>query len=345
MGLVRSDPTRLDPRFFLYVYLSPDFQEFIRSRTIPGATVDRIALKEFPSFPIPLPPLAEQRAIAEILGALDDKIELNRRMNETLEAMARAIFKDWFVDFGPTRAKIEGRSPYLAPEIWSLFPHTINHKGQPEGWSFGKLGDVCSKVAIGPFGSDITTDNFVEYGVPVIRGGNLKNGFIDSGFVYLTNNKAEELKNAIAMAQDIIITHRGTLGQVGIIPNAARYPRYIISQSQMLLRSNLKNSSPRFIFEFLRSDIGMQQLLAFTSQTGVPAIARPTTSLKSLDIILPPRAVLSKFDEMLSPLVDRESANISEIRTLTQTRDLLLPKLMSGEVRVREAEALVEAAQ
>ena len=79
--------------------------------------------------------MKEQPAIASILGALDDKIDLNRRMNETLEAMARAIFKDWFVDFGPTRAKMEGRAPYLAPEIWALFPERLDDEGKPEGWA------------------------------------------------------------------------------------------------------------------------------------------------------------------------------------------------------------------
>jgi type I restriction enzyme, S subunit len=92
----------------------------------------------------PDPP--EQAAIASILGALDDKIELNRRMNETLEAMARAIFKDWFVDFGPTRAKQEGRAPYLAPDIWSLFPDRLDDEGKPEGWKSGTLGDIASQV-------------------------------------------------------------------------------------------------------------------------------------------------------------------------------------------------------
>ena len=84
-------------------------------------------------FPIPALRL-NSKTIASILGALDDKIDLNRRMNETLEAMARAIFKDWFVDFGPTRAKMEGRAPYLAPEIWALFPDRLDDEGKPEGW-------------------------------------------------------------------------------------------------------------------------------------------------------------------------------------------------------------------
>ena len=84
-----------------------------------------------------LPPAAEQRAIAHILGTLDDKIELNRRMSETLEAMARATFKDWFVDFGPTRAKAQGRAPYLPTELWNLFPDALDDEGKPFGWEWG----------------------------------------------------------------------------------------------------------------------------------------------------------------------------------------------------------------
>jgi type I restriction enzyme S subunit len=295
-------------------------------------------LKEIKRLPIPWPSLPERRNIVGILGALDDKIELNRRMNETLEAMARAIFEDWFVDFGPTRAKMEGRAPYLAPETWKLFPDRLDIEGKPVGWGLVKLGDLCARVAMGPFGSDITTDNFVDQGVPIIRGGNLRYGFIDDGFVYVSEAKADALKNANAFPEDIVITHRGTLGQVGIIPRRPNYPRYVVSQSQMLLSARLDRASPRFIFEFLRSARGMQQLLAFTSQVGVPAIARPTTSLKSLDVVTPSSEILSHFDSLLAPLVDREIANIRETRRLTDLRDLLLPKLMSGEVRVKDAE-------
>jgi type I restriction enzyme S subunit len=294
--------------------------------------------------PILIPPGREQDAIAAILGALDDKIDLNRRMNETLEAMARAIFKDWFADFGPTCARMEGRPPYLAPEVWALFPDRLDDERKPEGWRFTKLGDLCARIAMGPFGSDITTDNFVNHGVPIIRGGNLKNGFVDHSFVYVTEAKADALRNANAFPQDIIITHRGTLGQVGIIPTKPAYPRYIVSQSQMLLTANSKITSPRLIFEFLRSERGMQQLLAFTSQVGVPAIARPTTSLRSLNVLSPSQSVLLAFDSLLTPLVEGEAANIAESRTLVDIRELLLPKLMSGEVRVKDAEKIAEAA-
>ncbi len=328
-----------DPCFISYFLRSLDFSAYSDKAAVPGLNRNHLHLA-----PVRYPAdIDDQRAIATILSALDDKIGLNRRMNETLEAMARAIFKDWFVEFGPTRAKMEGRAPYLAPEIWALFPDRLDDEGKPEGWGFEKLGSLCARVAMGPFGSDITTDNFVEYGVPVIRGGNLKNGFIDDNFVYVTEAKADALKNANATAQDIVITHRGTLGQVGIIPKNPAYRRYVVSQSQMLLAADHKKTTPRFIFEFLRSTDGMQQLLAFTSQTGVPAIGRPTTSLKSLDVIMPSRALVAEFDNLLAPLVNHETANILEIGALVATRDLLLPKLMSGEIRVKNAEKLVEA--
>lgn len=101
MGLLRPDPKKVDSKYLLYAYIGPKFQNEIKARTNIGATVDRIALKELPSFPIEIPPLPEQKAIAHILGTLDEKIELNRQMNQTLEAMAQALFKSWFVDFDP----------------------------------------------------------------------------------------------------------------------------------------------------------------------------------------------------------------------------------------------------
>ena len=99
-----------------------------------GTTHQTIYYPEVKALHVALPPRPEQDAIVRVLGALDDKIELNRRMNETLEAMARAIFKDWFVDFGPTRAKAEGRAPYLAPELWDLFPDELDDEDKPAGW-------------------------------------------------------------------------------------------------------------------------------------------------------------------------------------------------------------------
>ncbi len=99
--------------------------------------------------PVLTPPLPEQRAIAATLGALDDKIELNRKMNATLEAMARALFRDWFVDFGPTRAKSAGTAPYLSPDLWSLFPERLDDEGKPEGWEVSNLASILTVLETG----------------------------------------------------------------------------------------------------------------------------------------------------------------------------------------------------
>jgi hypothetical protein len=130
---------KIDTAFLRYALNAVDISGYITGSTIPKlstGSLDRIL--------IPSPPPQEQRVIASVLSSLDDKIDLNRRMNETLETMARAIFKDWFVDFGPTRAKIEGRTPYLSSEIWTMFPDRLDDDERPVGWPIKKWGEVAS---------------------------------------------------------------------------------------------------------------------------------------------------------------------------------------------------------
>ncbi len=122
VAIIRPDSVNLDASYLRYYLASPEIQTMLLSWAGSGGTRNALTKGMIESLEIPLPPLPEQRTIAHTLGTLDDKIELTRRMNETLEAMARAIFQDWFVDFGPVRAKLEGREPYLPPELWALFP-------------------------------------------------------------------------------------------------------------------------------------------------------------------------------------------------------------------------------
>jgi type I restriction enzyme, S subunit len=268
-------------------------------------------------------------------------------MNETLEAMSRAIFQSWFVDFDPVRAKANGEPAHsicrrlgLTLDLLALFPESCQDSelGEiPTGWATVLLGSLCSRVSMGPFGSDIKTDNFVEVGVPVVRGGNLTDGFVDEGFVFISEEKADQLRNANARSDDIVITHRGTLGQVGLIPKGSRYPRYVVSQSQMVLSINPNLSLPRYIFEFLCSPIGQHRLLANASQVGVPAIARPTTNVKSISIVAPCIELLRAFEMLVEPMLKRVVANTSESMTLAALRDTLLPKLISGDLRVKDA--------
>jgi type I restriction enzyme S subunit len=156
-------PRQILNRFLHYWLLSPVAKYQIESSVV-GSTQKTISLKSIGALQIPVPLPSEQKAIASILSSLDDKIELNRRMNETLEAMARAIFKDWFVDFGPTRAKQEGRTAYLPEHLWSLFPEAIDPEtGLPMGWEEKSLGELFC-ISIGRTPPRKETQHFVASG-------------------------------------------------------------------------------------------------------------------------------------------------------------------------------------
>jgi type I restriction enzyme S subunit len=160
--------------------------------------------------------------------------------------------------------------------------------------------------AMGPFGSRIKAENFVAEGVPVIKGGNLNGDYLNEAtFDYLTTEKANELSASIARKGDIVVTHRGTLGQVGIIPNNSEYSEYIVSQSQLKLSFDTERVNPYFIYYFLRSSLGQQRLLANTSQVGVPAIAQALTTMKGIKVPLPNLAIQNQIVETLRSLDDR----------------------------------------
>ena len=328
----------VDPLFIFYFFRSQQGRHaLLQNASTVGTPGIGQPLASLRSISVPVPPLPEQSAIGHILGTLDDKIELNRRMNETLESIARALFKSWFVDFDPVRAKVKGRDPGLPKPLADVFPNSFEDSeiGEiPKGWRLASVDDLCRRVAMGPFGSDIKTDNFIESGVPVVRGSNLTNGFVENAFVFVSNDKADELRNANAFPGDIVITHRGTLGQVGLIPERSRFPRYVVSQSQMLLSVKRDLATPRYVFDFLRSAAGQHALLANTSQTGVPAIARPTTSVRAIRLLAPPIQVLRCFNQLVDPIYMRKDRGIEESRTLAALRDTLLPKLLSGEIRL-----------
>ena len=257
------------------------------------------------------PPLPEQRAIAATLGALDDKIELNRRMNETLEAMARAIFRDWFVDFGPTRAKMEGRPPYLAPDLWSLFPARLDDEGKPEGWELRPVGDFAELRG----GKQLEKERITSVGTIPVFGGAGVMGFTDEynaeGFIISVGR--------VGAYCGQFFSHRG---------------KAWINNNASLIRQ-FQGVSGEWLFQSLRhADIEV-----IKKGAAQPFVSN--TDVGNLSIIWPGERIVGRFADVAIPLMLRMEHNDAESTTLSATRDFLLPRLMSGEVRVKDAEKLV----
>jgi type I restriction enzyme S subunit len=331
-----------------YIYYNLSMRKTELRSLASGSAQPILNKGHFSQVRIPLPSKKEQERIAHILGTLDDKIELNRRMNWTIEKMAQAIFKSWFIDFDPVRAKAEGRDPNLPKEIADLFPNSFEDSELgpiPKGWTIAKVEDIAEKVACGPFGSSIKVSTFVSEGIPVISGQHL-NGIrlFDGKYNFITLKHAEKLKNANVFRGDVIFTHAGNIGQVAFIPETSKYDRYVLSQRQFYLRCDHEKVSPFFMAHYFRSSGGQHTLLANTSSTGVPSISRPVSYLKSIKFILPPTKAINRFDDYVKPLHLLAAKLEAESQTLTILRDTFLPKLISGELRVPYGEKFIEEA-
>ena len=284
----------------------------------------------------------ERQSIAEVLGALDDKIELNRRTNGTLEAMARALFKSWFVDFDPVHAKAALRnkanhSPQggsdesaggwtvaqarayldqMSPEIMALFPDRLDDDGKPVGWRAGTIDD-CFRLIMGqsPPGN---TYNDGEDGLPFFQ------GRTDFGFRYPANRKYCSAPTRVAVCDDTLVSVRAPVGDINMA-----WEESCIGRGVAALRH--RSGSRSFTYY---SAWAMQQELRQYEHTGTVFGAITKKQFGALKTLEPTSEAVSLFEEQVGPLDEQIRRNEAEIRTLVQTRDLLLPQLISGKVRV-----------
>ena len=283
----------------------------------------RVPVNSLSHVSVPVPPLPEQRAIARVLGALDDKIELNRRMNETLEATARAIFRDWFVDFGPVRAKMEGREPYLPPGIWGMFPDALDDAGKPKGWTMGTLSDIARS----PRRTISPADVFRH--TPYI------------GLEHMPRRSIAltQWESAVKVTSDKLAFRAGEIlfgklrpyfHKVGVAPVEG-----ICSTDIVVVVSQAPQLSA-FTAVCLSSD----GFVDYTDRTST-GTRMPRTSWRTMGqyrICLPSEDVAGAFQGLAQPLIDCIGANIHEASFLAQFRDLLIPKLISGQIRLRTDE-------
>ncbi|EKO3613105.1 restriction endonuclease subunit S [Vibrio metschnikovii] len=314
----------------------------------------------------------DRKLLGSWVAKFDEKVELNTQTNQTLEQIAQAIFKSWFVDFDPVKAKIKALAAggsvddaELAamrvisaktidelnslkatnPEVFTklaqtaaLFPAAMQDSelGEiPKGWGIVKTEQLAEKIAMGPFGSNIKVSTFVDNGVPIISGHHLKETLLTEGnHNFITTEHANKLKNSCVHSEDIIFTHAGNIGQVSLIPENTTYYEYVISQRQFYLRVDRERASPYYLVFFFKSTYGQHVLLSNASQVGVPSIARPSSHLKNIELIKPTFELMERFENICKSLLNGVGAGRKESLELAELRDTLLPKFLSGEINL-----------
>ena len=314
----RPDTTTSNPLYLYYYFCSPSglhrLDTIRRQVAVAGITGRDLSALE-----IPAPPLVEQRAIAHILGTLDDKIELNRRMNATLEAMARALFRSWFVHFDPVRAKMDGRDTGLPKDIADLFPDRLvdSELGEiPEGWRVGQVEDEF-EIVMGqsPPGH---TYNDTGDGPPFFQGRS------DFGFRYPKNRKFCTAPHRIAQPWDTIVSVRAPVGDINMA-----WERCCIGRGVAALRS--RSSAVSYGYCAAQA---LQTHMREYENTGTVFGAINRKQLARLPLSQPAPDVVRGFEDVVHPLDQMIRLRTAEVATLTALRDTLLPKLVSGELRV-----------
>jgi len=315
---------------FIYYALRCRVEEM--KRVAHGGVFNTITRDTFKLLQCDLPPLAEQRAIAHILGTLDDMIELNRRMNETLEGIARAVFKSWFVDFDSVRAKAEGRDPGLPKPIADLFPDSFvnSELGEiPRGWGVESFAATIEIIGGGTPKTNVpeywdgeipwfsVVDAPKEFDIWVVRTEKK-----------ITQKGVENSSTRVLPKGSTIISARGTVGKIALvgIPMA-------MNQSCYGLRGK-HNRDGSFTYFATRDLVSSLKQRAHGSV--FDTITRET--LAGVKIIVPPASIVEAFEQMVHPKLERMRGNLLECHALATLRDTLLPKLISGGIRVKDAE-------
>jgi type I restriction enzyme S subunit len=306
---------QIHSRFLAYYLKSEDFWRFIRGVIGDKSAQPNASASTIGTAPIRAPTdKAEQRAIAHILGALDDKIELNRRMNETLEAIAKAIFRSWFVDFDPVRAKVEGRNTGLPKHIADLFPDHFQDAelGEiPAGWEIKSLGELIE----------------LAYGKS-LKAGCRRNGTVP---VYGSNGQVGWHNEKLVSGPGIVVGRKGNPGTVTWV-----HTDFFPIDTTFYVVPRVNGEHLRFLFYAL----SMQGLAAIAADSAVPGLNRNLAYMNNQ--IVAPGPVVDRFEDLTATLfAGIRSCNV-ESRTLASLRDTLLPKLISGELRVRNPERFVE---
>ena len=323
VAIIRPDSINLDAGYLRYCLVSPEMQTLLLSWAGSGGTRNALTKGMIQSLEIPLPPLPEQRAIAHILGTLDDKIELNRQMNKTLEEMARSLFKSWFVDFDPVRAKMDGRwrrgqsLPGLPTDLYDLFPDRLvpSELGEiPEGWKVSRVGDVIEihdskRIPLNSRQRAKRQGLYPYYGAAGIM--DYIDDFLFDGVYVLA-------------------------GEDGSVVDTEGHPiiQYVWGQFWVNNHAHVLRGRNGISEEHLYLLLQEVNVTAFVTGAVQPKLSQ--RNLNAVPIVFPGGTACRAFSTLLEPLFERVRENADEAESLAIQRDALLPKLVSGEVGLGE---------
>ncbi|MBL3657276.1 restriction endonuclease subunit S [Fulvivirga sediminis] len=360
-----KDGDRLDNHYLFYYFNSRGFQGIFDQWSGGGSTRKYLGITGQLKLPIILPPLPEQKAIAHILGTLDDKIELNRQMNETLEEMAQALFKSWFVDFDPVIDKAlaagnEIPEPLLQktekrksvpddqkvihtnPELAAHFPDSFTFTEElgwiPEGWEIGTIDDSTTLIIDhrGKTPSKLGSD-WVNNGIPAISAKNIKSGKLvnTESIKFVDEPLYSKWMREKLIAGDIIMTSEAPMGEMYYLPEKTDY---VLSQRLYALRA-INTLTSTFLYSWLESPVAKQDLESRCTGTTVTGIKQ--SELRKVVVLKPISQLTNKYHDTVFKFKLKQAANTKESNQLEKIRNILLPKLISGELRVPEAEKII----
>jgi type I restriction enzyme S subunit len=332
--------SRADTRFLSYALSQTDISGYLTGSTMPKLTQGNMN-----QIRVVAPPLAVQQSIAAALGALDDKIELNRRMNATLEAMTRALFQSWFVDFDPVRAKLDGRQPRgLDPATAALFPDHLEYSiigKKPIGWEVTALDTVLAVLETG--GRPKGGVGGIMSGVPSVGAESIVSvGVFDFGKTkFVPVEFYEGMKKGHIESHDVLLyKDGGRPGEyephVSMFGDGFPFEKCCINEHVYRLRAN-ERLSQEYLYFWMTSDFTFAEMRIKGTGVAIPGLN--STAVRSLAVLVPPRPVIEAFTRQAAPLVTQLLANAKQSRTLATLRDTLLPKLISGHLRLTNGNA------
>lgn len=334
--LLRIKGKGVDPEFLSFLLSTDESVLWLKQHAV-GAVMPNLNEGVIRQIPLTLPSLAEQKAIAAVLGALDDKIELNRRMNATLEAMARALFQSWFVNFDPVRAKLDGRLPAaLDPATAALFPDSFQDSAigpMPHGWSVKDLGEIADfDKGLSYKGEGLAE----EGGMPMVNLGCFTGrGLFNADRVkrYTGEYRERHLVHAgdLVIANTDMTQNRVIIGSPALVPELNGAKEFLFTHHVFAVR--FKPGAEiwrRYVFFTLLKPEFREIAEGFS--TGTTVLALPRDGLVNYSLCLPPVPLLEAFEKQVGPLLAAVDANLHQSRTLATLRDTLLPKLLSGEL-------------